>query len=93
MTNIFSIETVQAGVISDAPTLMQVSGNVLSFLLSIFGVLAIMSLIGAGMLYFFSSGDQTQMGKAKKMAFYSAVGIVVALGALLVVRQISALFS
>ncbi|TSD00467.1 MAG: Uncharacterized protein Athens071425_612 [Parcubacteria group bacterium Athens0714_25] len=91
--NFFPIETAQAGVISDAPALMQVGGNFLSFLLSIFGVLAIMSLIVAGMLYFFSSGEQTQVEKAKKMAFYSVIGIAVALGALLVIRQISVLFS
>lgn len=86
------IQTAQAGVISDAPGLAEVGGNVLNFLLSVFGVLAIISLAISGGMYFMSSGNQKQAEKAKRMATYSAIGIVVALGAMIIVRQISAWF-
>jgi hypothetical protein len=86
------IETARAGVISEAPGLVEVGGNILSFLLEIFSLLAIISLAVAGVGYFLSYGNEKQIEKSKKMAFYSIVGIVVALGALVVVRQLGDFF-
>lgn len=92
MNNFFLIQTAQAGVISEAPSLVQVSGNVLNFLLSVVGIFAIISLAISGVMYLTSAGSETQIEKAKKIAFYSVVGIITALGAMLIVRQIGIFF-
>ena len=43
-------------------------------------------------MYLTSAGNETQIEKAKKTAFYSVVGIITALGAMLIVRQIGIFF-
>ncbi len=86
------IQTARAGVISDAPSLVQVSGNILNFLLSIVGIFAIISLAISGVMYLTSAGSDTQIEKAKKIALYSVVGIITALGAMLIMRQIGIFF-
>ena len=82
---------VQAGVISDAPSLADVLLNVLDFVLSIVGIIAILSLALSGMLYLTSGGDASQAEKAKRYAGASVIGLLIALGALIIVRQIGKL--
>ena len=82
------IEIANAGVISDAPRVSALGLNVLNFLLSVFGVLAIIMLTVAGVKYFFSAGSETRLESAKKATAYVIIGIAVALGALIIVRQV-----
>lgn len=63
----------------------------LLWLLGIFGLLAIISFIIAGVLYSTAQGDQRQLEKAKKAVIYGIVGIVVGLIGLVVVRTIDTL--
>lgn len=87
------IETVRAaGVIDDATPVSEVLGNILDFLLSAFGILAILALAVAGLMYLMSAGDTERAAQAKRAAMYAAVGVVVALGALVIVRQIGSFF-
>ncbi|EKE16031.1 MAG: hypothetical protein ACD_11C00054G0021 [uncultured bacterium] len=88
----YLINTVYAGIISDAPTFSQIGMNVLQFLLSVFSVLAIIMLLISGALYFFSAGDPRKIGLAKKSAVYSVVGVIVTLSALILVRFIGNFF-
>ena len=81
----------RAGVISDAPSLADVLLNVLDFVLSIVGIIAILSLALSGMLYLTSGGDASQAEKAKRYAGASVIGLLIALGALIIVRQIGKL--
>lgn len=80
---------VSAGVISDAPNLTHVFLNVLNFLLSIVGIIAILSMVVSGMMYLFSAGDASKAEQAKKYVWSSVIGLSVALGALIIVRQIA----
>ncbi|MBP5993669.1 MAG: hypothetical protein KA731_02050 [Candidatus Moranbacteria bacterium] len=80
-----------AGVISDAPSLADVLLNVLDFVLSIVGIIAILSLALSGVLYIASGGDASQAEKAKRYAGASVIGLLIALGALIIVRQIGKL--
>lgn len=83
------IETARAaGVIDDAIPISEVAGNILDFLLSAFGILAILALVAAGLMYFLSAGDTERAAQAKRAVMYAGVGVAVALGALVIVRQI-----
>lgn len=77
-----------AGVIENAPTLRQAGINVLNFLLSVAGIIAILALVLSGILYFFAAGDERRMEVAKKTATYAIVGIVLIMGSMVLVRLI-----
>lgn len=62
--------------------------RVLSFLLSIVGILAMISLVVGGSMYLTAYGDEKRMEQGKKVAIGSVIGLVIALAALLVVRQV-----
>lgn len=87
------INIAQAGIISDAPKLSSVALNALGFLLSVFGIVAIISLVVAGIIYLTAGGSEKRIETAKKMALYSIVGIAVALAAMVIVRQIVSLIN
>lgn len=93
MKNIFHIDTVYAGVITDAPGVSSILANVLNFVLSIIGVLGIIGLVVSGILYITSAGDEEQMRTAKGAAVGSIVGLIIALGSLIVTGELATLFS
>lgn len=63
----------------------------LNWLLVIFGSLAIIAFIIAGILYFTAQGDQGRVEKAKKAAIYGVVGVIVGLIGLVVISTIDKL--
>lgn len=83
------IKIAQAGVITDAPKLSGVGLKIFSFLLSVFGIIAIIGLAVSGVLYLTASGNENQIEKAKRAALYSVLGIIVALAAMVIVKTIS----
>ncbi len=83
---------VNSGPVADALTLSQIALNVLDFLLSIVGILAIIMLVVGGIMYLTSAGDEDRMETGKKIVIYSIVGIFVALAALVIVKQITNFF-
>lgn len=68
-----------------------VAGNVLTFLLSIVGIIAIISLVIGGIMYLTSYGDEDRIQKGKKIIWASIIGIVVSIGAVVLVKQIGSL--
>jgi hypothetical protein len=91
--NLSIINTVYAGTISDATPSATILQNVLQFLLSIVGVLAIIASVVAGLLYLTAAGNTKQIALAKKAFSFSIIGIVVALGALVIVSQLGSFFA
>jgi|GEM_PF-1044886 len=85
--------SVNAGPISSAQPISIGLMNILDFLLSIVGVVAIIGLVVAGALYFFAVGDMRRIAVAKKILFSSITGILIALGALVLVRAITSFLS
>ncbi len=81
-----------AGAIDSAPTLATVLSKVLDFLLSVLGVVAIIGLVLAGLIYVGARGDEKSLRTAKKAVTFGLIGIVVALAALVIVKQLVALF-
>ena len=75
-----------------AKTLSQIARNVLDFLLSIVGVLAIIMLVVGGIMYLTAAGNEDQLDSGKKIVKYSIIGIAVALASLVIVSQIATFF-
>lgn len=81
----------QEGQTASALSIQQIAKNVLNFLLSIVGIIAIISLVIGGGMYLTSAGDEGRAETGKKMTQYAIVGIIIALGSLVIVNQIVAL--
>jgi len=86
------INIAHAGVISDAPSLTKVGFNVLSFLLSVFGVIAIIMMVVYGIIYLTAAGDQKQMQKGKKGFTYAIVGLILTFSCMAIVYQLGKFF-
>ncbi len=78
--------------VAGALTLSQIAMNVLTFLLSIVGVLAVIMMVVGGISYLTAAGNEKQADTGKKIVTYAIIGIVVALSSLVLVTQLSALF-
>lgn len=77
--------------VDKALTIKEIAINVLNFLLSIFGILAIIALVIGGGMYLTAYGDEKKIDSGKKIITYAIIGIVVALSALVLTRQIASL--
>jgi type IV secretory pathway VirB2 component (pilin) len=77
--------------VSSAPGLQQIAANILAFLLSIVGIIAIISLVIGGIMYMTSYGDDKRMETGKKIFTYSIIGIVISLASLVIVKQVGTL--
>ncbi len=60
-------------------------GNIMFWLLSLVGVIAVIGFAISGIMYLTSAGDDTRMGNAKKAMMYSIIGVIVALSGLVVI--------
>lgn len=60
----------------------------LMWLLGIFGMLAVICFIVAGVLYLMASGDPRALDRAKKATVYGIIGLVVGLIGLVIVKTI-----
>lgn len=87
------IEAARAGVITEAPSVSSVGMNVLNFLLSVVGIIAIISLVLAGIMYVTAQGDEKRMRVAKKSAQYTILGIILAMGAMVVIAFVGKFFT
>ena len=78
--------------VTAAPSLATIALNVLNFLLGITGVIGIIMLVAAGIGYLTAAGNEGQIETAKKMTKWAIIGIAVALGALVIVKQVASFF-
>lgn len=59
-----------------------------NFIVSIIGPLAILSLIGGGIMYMMNNGDESKMQEAKRIITFSLIGIIVIYGAFGIVSTV-----
>jgi hypothetical protein len=78
--------------LSGALSLNKIITNILNLLLSVVGILAIIGLIVGGSFYLTSYGDEKRIETGKKIITSSLIGIVVVMAALVIVKQVAALF-
>lgn len=93
MWKYFLIPIAHAGVIAEAPTFAEIFVRVFQFLLSIAGIMSILSMVFSGILYLTAAGDEGRIGKAKKIAIASVTGIVVVMGAWILLDQLAVFFT
>ncbi len=62
--------------------------RMITFLFSIVGIIALIGIIIGGILHIGSAGDESKAKSAKKILVSSIIGLVIALSAAIVVRQI-----
>lgn len=74
-------------------TLYQIANNILTTLLSISGIIAIIFLVIGGLTYITAYGDEKRIESGKKIITYAVIGIALIMGALVIVKQVSLLFS
>jgi len=72
-------------------SLAGVISNLTSWILGIFGFLAIISFLISGIMYFFAAGDETQQEKAKKQMQWSIMGVAIGLVGLVIIYAVDAL--
>ena len=89
---IATAEAAASGVIESAPSLAHILMNILYFLLSVVSIVAILSLVIAGLRYMLAFGDTEKIASAKQMTLQSIIGVVVALSALIILRGIESVF-
>ena len=77
----------------NALSIKEIANNILKFLLSITGIIAIISLVIAGGMYMTAYGEEKQITTAKSMGKWAIVGIAVALGSLILIQQVSKLIT
>jgi hypothetical protein len=80
-------------VIDEATPIATVLFNALDFLLRVFGGIALIAFVLAGIFYYFSFGNDKQMQTAKNWIAYSIIAVVIALGALVLVWTIAGFMS
>lgn len=83
--------TDNSGLLNTAPTLQTIAKNILNLLLSIVGIIAIISLIVGGGFYLTAYGDEDRIKKGKDIITASLTGIIIAAAALVIVQQIATL--
>lgn len=78
---------------SGTSALMTVALNVLRLLLSIVGILGIIGLMIGAVWMFTSAGDEDRLTMGKNAVKYAIIGIVLAAGALVIIRQVTVLIT
>jgi len=69
-------------------SLKDVVTRILNLLLSVLGIIAIISLVIGGGMYLTSYGDEKRIETAKKIVTYAIMGIVIALASIIIVREV-----
>jgi hypothetical protein len=79
--------------LTSALTFTKIATNILNLLLSIVGLLGIIGLVLGGTAYLTAYGDPKKAEKGKTIAQYSLIGILIALSAMILVKQIAKLIA
>ena len=78
--------------LEDVEGMQTVMGRVISLLLTSLGMLGIIGLVIGGIWYLNAGGNEDKMEIGKKTLIYSVLGLVIAIGSLIIVKQIAVLF-
>lgn len=78
-------------IVNSAYTFKDIAISVINFLLSIIGILGIIALVVGGVMYVTAYGSDERIETAKKIIGSALIGILIALGALILVKQIATL--
>jgi type IV secretory pathway VirB2 component (pilin) len=82
-----------SGVIDNAPTFSHILLNVFDFVLQVAGIIGIIGVVMAGLLYFFANGDKRRIAMAKKVSVSLIIGFVILLSAWMIIKTLGGFFS
>lgn len=78
-------------IVNNAYSFRDIAISVINFLLSVIGILGIIALVVGGVMYVTAYGSEERVEMAKKIIGSALIGILIAFGALILVKQIAAL--
>lgn len=70
-------------------TFQQIAIDVLKFLLGLVGVLGIIAMVIGGVMMLTAYGNEEQVTKGKKIVTYAIIGVIVSLGSLIIVQEVT----
>jgi len=73
---------------TSAPRLEEILVNLMQLMLKIVGVLGVISLVIAGIIYLISAGNEDMAETGKRAIIYSIIGIVVSVAGLIVIQTV-----
>jgi hypothetical protein len=73
-------------------TLTQIARNILNFLLSVIGILALIVMVLSGIMYLTSAGSEARMKQARAMFTAALIGIALAMASLVLVSAVARFF-
>lgn len=85
------INIAQAGPLDTAPKLSSLVTNILQFVVTLVGVIAVLVIVIAGIIYMTSGGNAERVQIAKKALWAGIIGLVVAVLSLIIVKTIVSL--
>ncbi|MBU2025972.1 MAG: hypothetical protein ABIC19_01160 [Patescibacteria group bacterium] len=80
------------GVMTDTLSAKTILGKVINLLLQMLGMLGIIGIVIGGLWFLNSSGNEDRMLTGKKTLIYSVIGLVIALGSMIIIKQLENLF-
>lgn len=78
---------------SGLPDAMAILTNVINLLLACLGILGIIGIVIGGFWYLTAGGDEKKAEIGKKTLVYAIIGLAIAIGSLIIVKQIEKLFT
>jgi hypothetical protein len=74
-------------------SILDITENILYWLLTILGIVSIIGFVIAGLLYLTAAGDEDRISKAKKALTYSIIGVIVGLSGFVVLTAANYMLS
>jgi type IV secretory pathway VirB2 component (pilin) len=83
------------GTADSAPSLAELVGNIIQYLLGLLGIILVVLVIYAGVLWMTAGGNKDSIGKAQKIILNAAIGMIIIFAAYaitdFVIRAVEAL--
>jgi hypothetical protein len=88
--NMFSAPASTSGSPSSAPRVKDILLNVLKWMATVFGILALIGFIISGIQYLMAMGSEAAAMVAKKNVTYSILGVIVGLSGYIIIKAVQA---
>lgn len=79
-------QTAQRATLNVTKTVPQYVGGIISAILGIIGVVFLILIVYAGILWMLAEGDETKVGKARGLIFHAIIGLILVFSAYAITR-------
>lgn len=84
-------QIVHAQIIAGAPRLQEILMNVMQFVLEVAGLIAVLGIIAAGVIYMTAGGNESRAQFGKRALRYTITGLVVVVASLVLINTLDQL--